>query len=122
MLLARVYPASGGTTNSNKGIVSSRQKEFGFFVGDINKNRKAVKLPFGGYHEEPKVAVQYSAIQHIESRQILPQQNIQLIELSYSDFNHDKQNKIIRNTDIDEGIVRRELIPVQLEKYTDRCL
>lgn len=42
-------------------------------------------------------------------RQILPNQGIKLIEISYSDFNHNSQKRIIRNPNFDEQVVREKL-------------
>jgi hypothetical protein len=39
-------------------------------------------------------------------REILPKHGIQLIEISYSDFNHDRQKKIIRDLIRDLEIVK----------------
>ena len=97
-----------------------------------------MKLPVDAYYKELNLAVEYSERQHTESvtffdkpdkitisgvhrgeqrkiyyerrRQILPTNNIRLIEIPYSQFKHNAQKRIIRNSELDEKIIRRLLI------------
>lgn len=48
-------------------------------------------------------------------RDVLPKNDITLIEFSYSDFNHDRQKRIIRNQKQDSEVVRKIL-----QDYVDR--
>ena len=43
-------------------------------------------------------------------REILPKQGIELIEISYDDFNYDNRKKIIRNKTADLEIVQKLLV------------
>jgi len=45
-------------------------------------------------------------------RKVLPENNIQLIEISYSDFTFDRQKRIIRNLQSDEIIIKNKLATV----------
>lgn len=76
-------------------ITSSRQHDFDF--------------PMDGYYDDFKIAVAYCEKQNTDSVNYFSKLNIQLIEICYSDFNCDKQNNIIRNTEFDEKVVRKKL-------------
>lgn len=119
------------------GLKSSRQHRFDFLLGDKNKKGKAAKLPVDSYYDELRLVVEYCEKQHTESipffdkpdkmtvsgvsrsqqrkiyderrRKILPEHDITLIEISYSDFNYNSQKRIIRDKDYDEKIVRQKL-------------
>lgn len=119
------------------GLTSSRQHRFDFLLGDKNKNGKAVRLPVDSFYDEINLVVEYRELQHTESvnffdkperitvsgvhrgeqrkvyderrRMVLPEYNISLIEISYSDFSHDIQKRIIRNPKFDEALVRKKL-------------
>jgi hypothetical protein len=125
------------------GLTSSRQHRFHFLLGDTNLKGTATRLPVDGYYEEHKLAIEYRERQHTEAvnffdkpdrmtisgvhrgeqrkiydkrrRDILPKHGITLIEFSYSDFNHDRQKRIIRDQEHDLEIVRK-----QLQLYVDR--
>ena len=118
-------------------LVSSRQHRFEFLVGDEGKNGKCRKLPVDSYYEKLKLVVEYCERQHTESiahfdkpskitvsgvhrgeqrkkyderrKQILPENDIKLVELSYSDFAYNGQKRIIRNIESDTEIVRQRL-------------
>lgn len=119
------------------GLTSSRQHKFDFLLGDPGKNGKCRKLPVDAFYETLKLVIEYREKQHTESvahfdkpdkltvsgvhrgeqrkiyderrRKILPQHRINLIEISYSDFNFDKQKRIIRNPETDIKIVKQKL-------------
>ncbi len=119
------------------GLTSSRQHKFNFLLGDPNLSGVAVKLPVDSFYEELNLVIEYRERQHTESvkffdkpdritvsgvhrgeqrkiyderrRQILPKNKIHLIEISYSDFAHDRQKRIIRNPQFDVLVVRQKL-------------
>ena len=116
---------------------SSRQHKFDFLLGDKNKNGNAAKLPVDSFYKELNLVIEYCERQHTESvsffdkpykitvsgvhrgeqrkiydqrrRKVLPENNIKLIEISYSDFAFDGQKRIIRNIQADEIIIRNKL-------------
>jgi hypothetical protein len=122
------------------GLTSARQHKFDFLLGDLGKNGKPRKLPVDSYYDKLKLVIEYCERQHTESvahfdkpnkmtisgvhrgdqrkiyderrRQVLPQNGIKLIELSYSDFNHNRQKRIIRNINHDTQIVKQKLIDI----------
>jgi hypothetical protein len=119
------------------GKISNRQHKFDFLLGDPNRNGISTKLPVDSYYSELKLVIEYREKQHTESvnffdkpnkmtvsgvhrgeqrriyderrRQLLPKNDILLIEISYSDFNYDRQKRIIRNEDFDTNIVKQKL-------------
>ncbi len=119
------------------GVISSRQHRFAFLLGDPAGKGTGRKLPVDSYYEDLKLVVEYCERQHTESitffdkpnrmtvsgvhrgeqrkiyderrRQVLPKHEITLIEIAYSDFEYDKQKRIIRNKDFDENVVRQKL-------------
>lgn len=119
------------------GLSSSKQHKFDFLRGDPNSNGKAAKLPVDSFYETLNLVVEYRERQHTESvnffdkpnrmtvsgvhrgeqrtiyderrRQILPRHKIKLVEISYADFNYDKQKRIIRNPKQDEEVVKQML-------------
>ena len=119
------------------GLTSSRQHRFDFLLGDPNKKGNQVRLPVDAYYNELKLVIEYRERQHIEEmpffdkpnritvsgvhrgeqrriyderrRQVLPQHGIKVIEISYSDLKPNKQGRIIRDAELDEGILRKKL-------------
>ena len=120
------------------GLTSSRQHKFDFLLGDMGKNGQRRKLPVDSYYENLNLVIEYYEKQHTENvehfdkrnkmtisgvhrgeqrkiyderrRQVLPQNNIKLIEISYSDFNFNRQKRIIRDLKHDTEIVKQKLI------------
>ncbi|MDB5228275.1 MAG: hypothetical protein JWN78_2468 [Bacteroidota bacterium] len=120
------------------GLVSLRQHKFDFLLGDENLKGIARKLPVDSYYEKLNLVIEYCEKQHSETvtffdkpdrltvsgvhrgeqrkiyderrRQLLPIHNINLVEISYSDFNHDRRKKIIRDYKTDEKIIRKKLV------------
>lgn len=116
---------------------SSRQHKFDFLLGDTNSNGTAARLPVDAYYDKLKLVVEYRERQHTESvtffdkpnrmtvsgvhrgeqrkiyderrRKLLPANGLTLIEISYSDFNHDNQKRIIRNEKQDTEVIRKFL-------------
>lgn len=119
------------------GVISYRQHKFDFLLGDPNKNGVSAKLPVDSYYHDLNLVVEYRERQHTESvnffdkpnkmtvsgvhrgeqrriyderrRNILPKYNIDLIEISFTDFNYDRQKRIIRNREKDIEIVKQKL-------------
>ncbi len=119
------------------GIISYRQHKFDFLLGDPNKKGVTAKLPVDSYYQDLNLVVEYRERQHTESvnffdkpnkmtvsgvhrgeqrkiyderrRKILPKHNIDLIEISYTDFNYDRQKRIVRNPEKDIEIVSHKL-------------
>lgn len=106
-------------------LTASRQHKFPFLLGDPSENGRQAKLPVDAYYESLSLVVEYRERQHTEEvkhfdkpdvmtvsgvhrgeqrkkydqrrRDELPKHGIKLIEISYSDFDHDSQKKLIRN-------------------------
>jgi hypothetical protein len=119
------------------GLTSSRQHKFDYLQGDPNSKGTSARLPVDSYYDELKLVIEYREKQHTESvsffdkpnritvsgvhrgeqrriyderrRQVLPKNNISLVEISYSDFNHDRQKRIIRNINHDNEIIKQIL-------------
>jgi hypothetical protein len=124
-------------------LKSLRQHKFEFLLGDTNRKGTAVRLPVDAYYETLKLVVEYRERQHTEivnffdrpdritlsgvhrgeqrklyderRRTVLPKHGLELIEISFSDFNHDNQKRIIRDKKQDFQIIRK-----LLGAYVDR--
>jgi hypothetical protein len=120
-------------------VKANRQKRFDFLLGDLHKNGKTqTKLPVDAYYEELQLVIEYKEIQNFRPRadfkeeedeesknmvsreeqrriyderraKVLPENDISLVVISYSDFDYDEQNKIIRNEENDLKVVREAL-------------
>lgn len=112
------------------GMKSSRQHRFPFLLGD-----SGIALPVDAYYEKLCLVVEYCERQHTETvaffdrkqtvsgvsrgeqrrlyderrKAILPQHDIKLVNISYSDFEYDCQKRIVRNHKRDMEIVRKKL-------------
>lgn len=112
------------------GMKSSRQHRFPFLLGDSGK-----ALPVDAYYEKLGLVVEYCERQHTEAvaffdqkqtvsgvnrgeqrrlydkrrKVILPQHDIRLVNINYSDFEYDSQKRIVRNRKRDMKIVRKKL-------------
>ncbi len=119
------------------GFNSFRQHKFDFLLGDPNKKGIAARLPVDSYYKELNLVVEYREKQHTESvtffdkpnkitvsgvhrgeqrkiyderrRTVLPKHKIDLIEISYTDFDYDRQKRILRNPKLDIEIVKQKL-------------
>lgn len=119
------------------GLTSQRQHKFDFLRGDPNSNGMSAKLPVDCFYESLNLVVEYRERQHTESvnffdkpnritvsgvhrgeqrniyderrRQVLPLHKINLVEISYTDFNYDRQKRIIRNPRLDEEVLKKKL-------------
>ena len=112
------------------GMKSSRQHRFPFLLGD-----SGIALPVDAYYEKLGLVVEYCERQHTEAvaffdrkqtvsgvsrgeqrrlyderrKAILPQHDIKLVNISYSDFEYDGQKRIVRNHQRDIEIIRKRL-------------
>lgn len=106
-------------------LEASRQHKFDFLLGDINSRGFSAKLPVDAYYKELNLVIEYRERQHTESLnffdepnkltisgvhrgeqrkmydqrrdEILPKKGINLIKISYYDFDYDKRKRILRN-------------------------
>ncbi|MDA0193563.1 MAG: hypothetical protein O2951_00695 [Bacteroidetes bacterium] len=111
-------------------LKASQQHKFDFLVGDAG-----TKLPVDAYYESLNLVVEYREKQHTEPvklfdqrqtvsgvsrgeqrqlydqrrRDVLPENDIELIEISYEDFNYDNSKKIIRDNEKDLEVVKKLL-------------
>lgn len=109
---------------------SNRQFHFEFLLGD-----SGTRLPVDAYYEPLDLVIEYRERQHTEvvkffdkrktvsgvgrgeqrkiydqrRRDVLPKHGIKLIEISYSDFNHDSRKRIIRDKVKDKEIIKNIL-------------
>ena len=116
---------------------SLRQHRFNFLLGDKGKDGRQAKLPVDSFYPDLNLVIEYKERQHTEEVsffdkkdrltisgvhrgeqrkvydqrriEILPKHNIQLIELSYSDFAHDSQKRLMRNEKQDVQILKEKL-------------
>lgn len=107
------------------GKTGLRQHRFDFLLGDPNAQGKCSKLPVDSYYPDLNLVIEYKEQQHTkpnkhfdkpdlftvsgvhrgEQRKIydqrrldvLPKHGIKVIEISYSDFKHDRKDNIVRN-------------------------
>ncbi|MGB4205699.1 MAG: hypothetical protein WBJ84_08785 [Bacteroidales bacterium] len=119
------------------GIKSSRQHKFDFLLGDPNKSGKCRKLPVDAYYVTLNLVIEYRERQHTESvkhfdkpdkitvsgvprveqrkiyderrQKVLRANNINLIEISYYDFEYDSKKRIKRNNSKDIETIKRIL-------------
>lgn len=106
-----------------------RQHKFEFLVGD-----SGVKLPVDAYYPSLDLVIEYRETQHTNEvkffdkpdkmtvsgvsrgeqrriydqrrRDVLPKNGIKLVEIDYTDFNHDKKHRIMRDKVKDLEVVR----------------
>lgn len=114
-------------------LKGSLQHKFDFLVGDSGR-----KLPVDSYYATLNLVIEYRETQHVNEvkffdkpdkltvsgvsrgeqrkmydqrrRDTLPKHGIQLIEINYYDFEHDRKNKIIRNKEKDLEVVKNLII------------
>lgn len=120
-------------------LKADRQKRFDFLLGDLHKDGKTqTMLPVDAYYKELQLVIEYKEIQNYrpvavfdenedeeskksssreEQRRIyderratvLPENDISMVVISYSDFECDDKYKIIRNKESDLKIVQKAL-------------
>lgn len=116
---------------------AQRQFKFDFLVGDKGKNGSQRKLPVDAYYQELNLVIEYKESQHSESvahfdkpnkitvsgvhrgmqraiydqrrRDVLPANEIKLIEISYLDFDHNSAKRLKRNVEADKKVLMKLL-------------
>jgi hypothetical protein len=114
---------------------ASRQHRFDFLRGDPNKKDRCVRLPVDAYYEENRLVIEYRECQHSESiaimdqrmtvsgitrgeqrrrydqrrREVLPANNITVVELDYSMFKHGRNKRLSRDPVADSEVIRTAL-------------
>lgn len=112
-----------------------RQYKFDFLRGDAMPGKQGVRLPVDAYYPDKRLVVEYRERQHTEAvaimdrrmtisgvdrgtqraiydqrrRDVLPEHGIELVELSYADFAHDKNKYLCRWRGEDLAVVRQAL-------------
>jgi hypothetical protein len=115
--------------------VALRQHRFDSLRGDAGPGQQGMRLPVDAYYPELQLVVEYCERQHTEAipfmdrhmtisgvdrgrqraiydqrrRDVLPQHGIDLVELSYADFAHDKNKRLCRRRPEDLAVVRQAL-------------
>lgn len=107
-------------------IKGLRQHRFDFLLGDSNAQGKCAKLPVDSYYPELNLVIEYKEQQHTKANKhfdkpdlftvsgvhrgeqrkiydqrrldVLPKNGIKVIEISFSDFNHDRRDRILRSS------------------------
>ena len=95
-------------------VIADTDEQYVFDLCDkvlgISSSRIArFHFPVNAYYEDYKLFVVYCEKPTINTEIFLKKYNIQPVEICFSDFSCDKQNKIIRNTASDIKVVRRKL-------------
>lgn len=128
-------------------LTCRRQHRFDFLRGDPNKKGKTVLLPVDGYYQPLGLVIEYRERQHTEvvkffdkpdhitvsgvhrgeqrriyderRKLLIPQNNLTLVEISYSNFNYNTHKRIIRNRNKDYEIIKKILSKyIKQEKST----
>lgn len=114
-----------------------RQHRFDFLLGDANAIGVSAKLPVDSYYQELNLVIEYKEQKHTKANKhfdkptvitvsgvhrgeqrriydqrrldILPQNGIQVIEISYSNFAFDRKEKLVRDWDKNLEIMREIL-------------
>jgi hypothetical protein len=117
------------------GMRALRQHKFDFLRGDARPGKPGTRLPVDAYYPDLRLVVEYRERQHTESipimdrrmtvsgvdrgtqraiydqrrRDLLPQHGIELVELSYADFAHGDDKRLLRRREEDLTVVRAAL-------------
>jgi hypothetical protein len=117
------------------GMRALRQHKFDFLRGDARPGKPGTRLPVDAYYPDLRLVVEYRERQHTESipfmdrrmtvsgvdrgtqraiydqrrRDLLPQHGIELVELSYTDFAHGDDKRLLRRREEDLAVVRAAL-------------
>jgi hypothetical protein len=117
------------------GTQALRQHKFDFLRGDAGPGKQGARLPVDAYYPDHRIVVEYRERQHTESipfmdrrmtvsgvdrgtqraiydqrrRDLLPQHGIELVELSYTDFAHGDDKRLLRRREEDLAVVRAAL-------------
>jgi hypothetical protein len=107
------------------GRIGLRQHRFDFLLGDPNAQGKCAKLPVDSYYPELNLVIEYKEQQHTKPNkhfdkpdlftvsgvhrgeqrkiydqrrlEVLPKQGIRVVEISYSDFEFDRNGRVLRS-------------------------
>ncbi len=124
-------------------LKASRQHKFDFLLGDKNSKGFSAKLPVDAYYKELNLVIEYRERQHTEKvnffdkpnrltvsgvhrgeqrkiydqrrDEILPKNGINLIKISYYDFDYDNRKRILRN--VKEDIKKIEKLIMSGRKH-----
>ncbi|WP_462264914.1 hypothetical protein [Mucilaginibacter sp.] len=116
------------------GLKSSKQHKFDYLVGDPNEKGSVRKLPVDAYYKELNLVIEYHEKQHTESvsffdksniltvsgvdrgkqriiydkrkKDLLMANNVTLIVISYSSFQHNKQKRLIRTPEDEDVVIK----------------
>ncbi len=127
---------------------ASRQHKFDFLLGDPGKHGKCRKLPVDGFYEDLKLVIEYNEHQHYEPveffdkphritvsgvhrglqrklygerrKKVIPENGLQLIDISYLDFQYDGRNRIQRDLWNDVAVVRKLLIEFVITEHDNK--
>ena len=117
------------------GTPALRQHRFDWLRGDARPGKQGTRLPVDAYYPELQLVVEYRERQHTEAvpimdrrmtvsgvdrgthrgiydqrrHDVLPAHGIELVELSYTDFAHDRNKRLCRRRDEDLVVVRHAL-------------
>lgn len=117
------------------GVRALRQHTFDFLRGDSINGKPGKKLCVDAYYESKNLVIEYNEKQHTEDvaffdrkktisgvtrkeqrrlyderrKVVLPQHGINLVVISYSDFEYDKRKRIIRNKAKDLKIISEKI-------------
>ncbi len=127
---------------------ANRQYCFEFLRGDsCSKFPLGKKLPVDAFYDSLNLVVEYYECQHTESvkhfnkntvsgvtrdeqrkiyderrKKMLPENGIDLVVLSYTDFKHNSKKRLIRDRNADIAVIRQKLMPyidAQTEVHKD---
>lgn len=116
-------------------VTASRQHRFDFLLGDPGKSGRCVRLPVDGYYEARSLVIEYRERQHSEPiaimdqrptvsgvnrgeqrrkydqrrRDVLPANQIIIVELDYSMFKHGRNKRLLRDSVTDGEVIRTAL-------------
>ena len=117
------------------GTPALRQHRFDWLRGDARPGKRGVRLPVDAYYPDHRLVIEYRERQHTESipimdrrmtvsgvdrgtqraiydqrrREVLPLHGIRLVELSFTDFAHDKNKGLCRRREEDLIVIRQAL-------------
>ena len=128
------------------GQAGHREHKFDFLVSDPGKNGSVRRLPVDAFYEGLSLVIEYQERQHTEPvsyfdkpdrmtvsgvhrgeqrkrydqrrREVFRQTGITLVELSYSDFDHNAARRLKRKPVQDEAVVRHKLASFVLPHLT----
>ena len=119
------------------GLSATRQHKFDFLLGDRGPKRPARRLPVDAYYKSLNLVIEYHERQHSEPvahfdkqhiltvsgvhrgeqrrlyderrRTKLPENGLQLVIFTCSEFSHHRNKRLKRESDTDRAVVRERL-------------